>query len=87
MSEEVNEPKRHHVVPRFYLQRFADKDDTIDVVRRDDTKISFRRTPESALFVREFYSLETDDGLDRYAERFFASDIETNGARAIRRLV
>jgi hypothetical protein len=41
-------PKRHHVVPRFYLERFAIKGQ-VELVERNDPTLSFLVSVEKAL--------------------------------------
>jgi hypothetical protein len=82
----MNEPKRHHLVPQFYLRRFA-MGNNVELVRREDPKRSIRLDVENALFERDFYTIETDEGRDTSVEKMFGTHIEGPAARAITRVV
>lgn len=63
----VGIPKRHHVVPKFYLKRFANKADQITAFHPED----FRRYTTSVEKVGvegHFYSIPTEDGYDTIVE-------------------
>jgi hypothetical protein len=79
-------PKRHHVVPKFFLQRFA-LDDKIELVDRHDLSTRITTNVEKALAYKHFYSVHTEDGRDTTVERMFATHIEGPAKRAISRLV
>jgi hypothetical protein len=83
---EGSRPKRHHLVPRFYLRRFA-INDQIQMVTRDLPRKSFVTSIDNALVQKEFYSIDTDEGRQPVIEHFFAEKIEPGAARALRRMV
>jgi len=78
--------RRHHVVPKFYLARFAASDGRLQQVwlpgdRRHSIDVS------NATVVTDFYNLTTDDGqLDDFWEQQF-SEIEGRAATALRHFV
>jgi hypothetical protein len=78
-------PKRHHTVPKFYLERFA-VDGSVELVRRDDLTTSFPRTIEQALTENYFYSIEVEEGRDPLGETMLADQVEAPAAEAIRRM-
>ncbi len=78
-------PKRHHTVPRFYLERFA-VDDQVELVDRNDFEKWFPINIDKALAERHFYSFETDDGWDPEVEKLLATHVDTPGCVAIRRM-
>jgi hypothetical protein len=80
-----SEPKLHHTVPQFYLERFA-VDGNVELVRRDDFGKSFLISVPKALAENYFYSIDTDEGRDPLGETLIANNIETPAAEAIRRV-
>lgn len=80
-----NEPKRHHVVPDFYLQRFAKKGKLM-VVDRDDLNRRYPSMVENAAVERYFYALPTEAGWDRTVEKTL-SKLETIAAVDITKLL
>lgn len=79
----MSDPKLHHYVPRFYLDRWLDRDGRIFVFDRESPRV-FRSTPGSLAAEQQFYRL--DDfaavGLDPLVmERQFA-EVES-GARDV----
>ncbi len=57
----MNEPRRHHLVPKFILQNFTDEHGQLHCFRRDTNEID-SLTPKQALWEEYFYSKEWDDG-------------------------
>lgn len=84
----MNLPRRHHLVPQFYLKRFA-REDLIEVVSRDDFEKFFRTSPLNALVERDFYMMESSiNGPDPWVEsELFAKQIEEKASRALRRVI
>lgn len=80
-----NNPKRHHVVPRFYLERFAIKGQ-VELIKRDDPTRSFPISIEKALAENYFYSVDTDDGREPLGEEFLSEHVDDPGSDAIRHL-
>ena len=64
MSEPA-EPRRHHLLPQFYMRSFADEEDQLSVVPRSGgtgpTK-PYTASPENILVERDFYAVTDDDG-------------------------
>jgi hypothetical protein len=65
--------KRHHVVPQFYLRRFADKSETIAVVDRDDPTKRFKTSVRNAAVEGWFYGIPTEEGWDTIIEDTLAT--------------
>jgi hypothetical protein len=83
----MSEPRLHHLVPQFLLKRFATVSGSLELIDRYDFA---RITPSfvpAALAVRDFYSLDTPNGLDASIEKLLATHVEGPAATAIRRLV
>lgn len=78
--------RRHHIVPRFYLERFADERNQLRQVwlpgdRRHNTTVT------NATVVSDYYNLVDDAGeLDDFWEQQFSA-IEGRAAEAIRAVV
>ncbi len=86
MTKQPNIPRRHHVVPKFFLSRFA-IDDQVQLVRREDLSCSFLANVDDALVETDFYNIETDAGLSPEVEELLGTHIEGPAARAFRRVV
>jgi hypothetical protein len=69
--------RRHHTVTRFLLDRFARDTDKGRLVCQLDKTLGATKqiSPRDATIVKDFYSVETDDGLDPAVENALA-DIE-----------
>lgn len=52
---------RHHLVPQFLLRRFADADNKLIMVKREDLSSSFSTTVNNACNEAGFYRIETED--------------------------
>ncbi|MET8197417.1 DUF4238 domain-containing protein [Micromonospora sp. NPDC005222] len=78
--------RRHHIVPRFYLQRFADQRGLLRrIVLPGDVRHSVSVT--DATVAKDFYLVEEEDGSrsDRVEE--LLGDVETEAAEAFRTVV
>jgi hypothetical protein len=79
---------RHHTVPKFYLERWADKSGQLQVYSRVTSK--FRTQNVMRLAVRDFYTIVTivtiDDELDSRMEDMF-SHIEGQAAAIFKGLL
>jgi hypothetical protein len=78
-------PRRHHLVPRFYLQGFA-RDDRIGVIRLGETPTRFVTSVINAAVEVDFYTVETDDGPSADVEEMLAG-IEGRAATAMQALL
>lgn len=85
---------RHHLVPQFLLRRFADDDDKLVMVKREDLNASFRTTVKNACNEAGFYRIETDDidsdhreGFDPEALEKHLSVFESRAEPAIQHLL
>lgn len=82
-----NDPKLHHLLPRFYMERFAAKNGKVEAVARDDFRRHFEVKPRNILGENDYYTIEHDDGQDITVEKMFAEHVEGPAAEALRRLV
>lgn len=77
---------RHHYLPRFYLERFADQKGRLDVFQRDTNK-RFKASSRNVAVETDLYTIIDIDGNESdYAEKI-VSDIETRLAPALDELV
>lgn len=60
-----SDPIRHHVVPEFYLKRFADADERLMVLRRGNPKPFLAKVNRFAL-LRNFNTITDEDGNPSY---------------------
>ncbi len=81
----MNEPKRHHYLPQFYLRNFCN-DKLLSVF--DKKKNEYRKqNPKDTAVERYYYSLKDDNGnMDHRIEKLF-SQIETNSQQIIDRII
>lgn len=73
---------RHHVVPRFLLERFASAKGQLQVRNRADGQVSMRSI--SDLAVRDFYTVVTNDGEFDSSLESVLSIVEDRAARILR---
>ena len=78
----MNTPRRHHVVPRFYLDRWGSNERRVYVRRRDGAHF-FASTRHVAVEVG-FYDVVDVDGRTSSVVETFLSWIERSGAAAMR---
>lgn len=76
--------RRHHVVPRFYLRRFADGRDRVVVIDKDMGKDWPSSTGDAAV-ITDFYTVDTHDGPSDEAEALIAS-IEHKASDVLRQV-
>lgn len=76
---------RHHVVPRFLLERWASADGQVQVYSRIEAKLRTGNIRDLA--IRDFYTfIDTDDERNSLLESLL-SRVETDAATVIRRLL
>ncbi len=63
----MSEPKRHHLVPEFYLRRLA-HNGIVELVDRHDPQRVDRVSVQNALVEKHFYGIDTEDGRDTAME-------------------
>jgi len=78
--------KRHHFVPRAYLQAFVDDKKRVHVFRKDDVDARIYQSPENFAFHKYYYSQTDKDGnRDNRLEDLF-SDVETTWPHLVQRM-
>ncbi|WP_080599091.1 DUF4238 domain-containing protein [Sorangium cellulosum] len=79
-------PRRHHLVPRFFLKRFA-KSDKIAMVNRDaPQQVPHTVTTKNAAIESGFYTIIDKNGQPSAVIENYLSDLEANAAAAIHRM-
>lgn len=78
-----NEPKRHHYVPQFYQQGFADEENRLWVYDRRARRY-FQAHPNTVCCERELYTVDPEGTRNRQIESVLLSKIDGLGAAAIR---
>jgi hypothetical protein len=68
-------PKLHHVVPRFFLRRFAD-DDLVSVVSRDGSVPSFTASVDVVLAEKYFYDTDVNGAPNAWWVESMLADLE-----------
>lgn len=79
-------PRRHHLVPKFYLEGFARDDGRIRVIRLGETTSRFVTSVINAAVEVNFYVVETEDGPSADVEEML-SGIEGRANNAIQALL
>lgn len=74
-----NEPKQQHVVPRFYLERFADADGKVWTYDKGRDK-PWSALPENTGTQQWRYSVTLDDGTRLHDVEHHLNDVETKAA-------
>jgi hypothetical protein len=81
----MTEPRRHHLVPAFYLRGFGNEKGQVGVITRD-LKKAFTASALKIAVETDFYAIETKDGPSQEMEKLLSA-IEDEGARALRNLI
>jgi len=81
----MNEPRRHHYIPQFYLRRFADQQGHVRMIRRSTGK-SVKSSVTNAAVTTGFYDVEAETGLPRDSFEAALGDVEGEAAQALKRV-
>jgi len=74
----MQQTKRHHYVPKAYLNSFCNQDGKLLIYRKDDSSGPLKLTPDNTQFRRYYYSQPTQDGgQDNNTLEGFFSTIES----------
>ncbi|MET0512652.1 MAG: DUF4238 domain-containing protein [Thermoleophilaceae bacterium] len=86
----MNEPRRHHLLPQFYMRVFADERGQLRAVPRlgnNGPQTAYTASPENILVERDFYSITDDEGeRQQLVEEAFAR-LEGKASDSLRRLL
>jgi hypothetical protein len=82
----ASQPRRHHLLPRFYLLRFANETSQVALV---DRVTGERRVThiDNVTVERDYYAFETTDGSISFELEKLLGQLEGDGAAALRRVV
>ncbi|MCL5261168.1 MAG: DUF4238 domain-containing protein [Gammaproteobacteria bacterium] len=82
-----NTKKRHHYLPKFYLDGFCDQQNMVWIYHKDTQKIHCQR-PENTAIVKNFYAIHRNDGtIDTNTfEDALADIVESPAAAALKSL-
>jgi hypothetical protein len=84
MSPRGNPPARQHVVPAFYLRRFADITSHVLMTDKEDGR-RVKSSVREVMVIKDFYTLETDGGRSYVVEEWL-SKLESRTAEILRKI-
>lgn len=79
--------RRHHLVPQFYLQRFANDDGRVALCRLGDPPAIRVTSVRKAMFQNEFYTVQEPDGTHSDHVESFLANLEGEAATGFRALL
>lgn len=82
----MSNPKRHHLVPEFYLRRFADQKEQVTAVRRDTGKSIPKIGVRNVAVESQFYTLEQLENLPPSFAENTLQLVEDETAKALQRI-
>lgn len=82
----MSRPKLHHVVPRFFLRRFADDEDRVTVAHRDQPSRTFTANIAKVLVAKKFYDCPIDGAPNVWWLESLLSDLERVAKPALDRI-
>lgn len=85
MTAAGQEPRRHHLLPRFYLQRWAVKD-RVRVIDLERGRNAYETAPERAAIETDFYRLPDTDGVSPVYWEAWLSQVEGHAASVFKAL-
>lgn len=87
ITSEMNAPRRHHVVARFHLERFANEEGKVEVLDRASNQVRCEE-PDAFGYVVDFNTVVGPDGEpDYWIERNLLAGLDSEASRAMRTLV
>lgn len=81
MTAAGEEPRRHHLLPRFYIDRWA-VNNRVRVVDLRRGRTAYELAPENAAIETDFYRLEENDGMSPVYWEAWLSEVEGRAAAA-----
>lgn len=81
MTNAGQEPRRHHLLPRFYLQRWA-VEDRVRVIDLERNRNAYETAPERAAIETDFYRLPEAKGMSPVYWEAWLSQVEGHAASA-----
>ena len=86
----MTEPRRHHLLPRFYLRLFADERERMTVVPRagaNGPQTTYTATVENVLVERDYYAIRDEEGERSQVVEEALGRLEGAAATAVRALL
>src|SRR5581483_10604448 len=86
----MNEPRRHHLLPRFYMRSFAGSDGQLVVLTRQadgEARQPYVTSPENILVERDFYAITDEAGQRSQVVEQGLADLERFASVALRKLL
>jgi Protein of unknown function (DUF4238) len=86
----MNEPRKHHYIPQFYLRNWAGSDGRVVCYKRIQTGaiLEERVTPRSTGYERDLYTLEhLPEDLRQAIEKTVTADVDNRAAVALQKMV
>jgi Protein of unknown function (DUF4238) len=86
----VSEPRRHHLLPQFYMRAFADERGQLRAVPRigeNGPQTAYTASPENILVERDFYAITDDEGERRQIVEEAFARLEGNASDSLRLLL
>jgi Protein of unknown function (DUF4238) len=83
----MNDPRRHHYNPEFYLDEWARPDGLLCEIKKAYGKVEVRRkSPKSTGFQRDLYrTVGVSD--EQHVEKNFMSRLDNDAARALQKIL
>jgi hypothetical protein len=83
----MNDPRRHHYNPEFYLGEWAGPDDLVCEIKKAHGKVEARRkSPRATGFQRDLYrTVGVPD--EQHVEKNFMSPLDNDAARALQKIL
>ncbi|WP_080402779.1 DUF4238 domain-containing protein [Burkholderia ubonensis] len=86
MKAQMNQPRRHHFVPRFYLEGFC-AEDARGLAVYDRVRNAYRaQRPAEVAHRRDYYAYEDEQGNRFFDIEAALGEVETAASRSIRRV-
>ncbi len=86
----MNEPRKHHYIPQFYLKNWNDADRHVACYKRAPTGaiVVDQVTPKSTGYERDLYTLEhLSEELRQAIEKDVTADVDNRAATALQKMV
>ena len=83
----MNDPRRHHYNPEFYLGEWAGPDDLVCEIKKAHDKVEpHRKSPKATGFQRDLYRT-VGVPEEQYVEKNFMSRLDNDAARALQKIL
>ena len=86
----VNEPRKHHYIPQFYLRNWADSDGRVICYKRVPTGrlVHDQVAPKSTGYEEDLYTLDhLPAGIRQAIETYITADVDDRAAKSLQEMV